>query len=453
MNPLSLHPRADERRIPAGNFIRPVYLDLGDGRLLAKFGKQPGDGLEVVRSRERAYPGLVGPAPRTDAIYKAFAPLVADRKVLDVGCGSAYGSSLLAGAAAVTGIDKSEVAVRFAARAVPDYLFLRLDATRERLPESNAAVIVDLLGSVTSPEAVLRNVGAALGEGGLLCIAEPRATSAQELAAPMVRAFSKGELTQLLRDCGFEADEWLCEGGFYALTARRVSTAWTRGLEAAEQLIQCGLGDEALELLLNPPRHASGALVGSWALRAADLAMQRSEGDQALQIVMDAHQECPSDARLLSYLARVSLSLGQADDARRFAAAAVEREGTSAPALAAYVEASSVEGGDGEQLLLWSNAARLDPSNVDVAVRVARAAAEIGAYYVGISVLERVREYHRSLPADFHLTLGWLYLMAGRTEDSLLECRIAGVLEPGHPGIADLIAAVCEAEPSPLGRA
>lgn len=437
---------------PSRHFLVPAYVDLGDGRVLATFGDESGAlGLELRRERSRSYPGLSAPAPRTDPIYRAFSDWAVGKQVLDVGMGSGAGLACLSGASALVGVDIADVAVRFASSALPAATFHRLDVTREPLPAAEVVTLVDVLGETQDPSLVLSKVGQALGEGGVLCLAEARATVAQELLAPVRRAFSKPELIHLLVDSGFQIREWLSEGSFLVLVAERRQTVWTRGIETVEQLLSLGLPDEARKVLRDVPKSKTGSLDASWFLKAADVELLDGNGDEALAALMEAHGRDGDDARVLTRLSEVMLRLGARTDAQRFARAALERDPSSASVVRAFALASEGEVGIEERIGLFTQAARLDPSDVDLAALLSRAAAEASHYYMGITALERVREYHTRLPADFHVTLGWLYLLTDRTDQALLECRIAGAIDALHPGVEDLLQAICEAEPRAHG--
>ncbi len=431
----------------------PAYVDVGGGRVLARFADAAAgpDSLEIQRNRVRAYPGLPAAAPRTDSFYRAFSAYVAGRRVLDVGCGAGVGLSYLDGASAICAVDCDPSAVWFAKNAVSGIEVLQADAATEALPASEVGILVDVLGQVAEPRDVIRRVGTAIGEGGLLCIAEPHASIAQELCCPVRRAFSKQQLEALLCDGGFVVQEWLSEGGFLCAVAERRSTEWTRGLEAADRLRAEGLEGEALDLLLSPPKVEDHGAAPAWYLRIAEICLARGDGDGALEALLEIQARAPDDARVLSMLAQLTLGMGAMDDASRFAIAAAQRDPAEATVAFSLARAVGDKLPPAEKVALWSNAARLAPADVDAAVALAQNAAGHEAYHLGIRALERVREYHPTLPADFHLTLGWMYLMSARVEDALMECRLATVVDSDNPAIAELLAAICEVRPRPMG--
>jgi SAM-dependent methyltransferase len=444
-----------EGRDAEGGLLAPVYVELGDNRVLASFGRQGGqsESLEVRRERARTYPGLGSVAPRTESIYNAFATYGEGKVVLDIGSGSGAGLSRFRGASRRIGIDRSELAVRFASRAVPGAEFLCLDATHDAMPKAGLAVVVDVLGAVQSPLSLLRRAASALDNDGILCVAEPSANIAQELVFPFLRALSRPELATLLSEAGFAVEEWLSEGRFWVSVARRCANEWVSGLEAADQLLDLGLPREACDLLERPPRSEGGAIEAGWFLRLCRAYQQLGHGDRALEALMEGHQRAPEDARVLTALADASLGLGSREDAERFSRAAMERDAASPLAHRALARALKESSGSGERIGRLSGALKLDPSNVELAVSLAIAASDAQMCFVGTRALERVREYHTALSADFHLTLGWLYLVSGRVDEALLQGKLANIAAPQHPGIQDLMLSICESQPIPLGVA
>ncbi|GEM_PF-563660 len=436
------------------SLVLPSYVDVGGGRVLARFGSAvstSNDSLELRRDRTRSYPGLVASAPRTDAFYRSFSPWTEGKDVLDVGCGAGAGLIYLDQARSIVGVDLADVAVWYARNSLPGVRFEQRDACKDELPKAGVAILVDVLGEAESPKEVLRRVGLALGEGGIVCVAEAHASIAQELLPPVRRAYSKFQLESLLLDGGYVIEEWISDGGFLALVARRSSTEWTRGIEAADQLRAEGLEEEGLDILRSPPKCSDDGAAAAWFLSVADICISRGEGDGALEALMEAQIRAPDDARVLASLAELTLAMGAKEDALRFSIAAAQRDAANPKVAHSLAESVAASLPVAEKIALWANASRLDPVSVDVAVSLARVAASHEAYHVGITALEKVREYHPRLSADFHLTLGWMYLMASRIEDALMECRLATVTEPESPAIAELLAAICEVRPRPAG--
>ncbi len=439
-----------EGRRPS-DLVVPSYSELTLGRFRAAF---PGDltTVEVTRGRERSYPGLFGPAPRTDSIYRALSNFIRDQSVLDIGSGSGAGLAVLSAARSRVGVDVSEEAHRFATRATSGVTFLCLDAAHAELPSADVVTVVDVLGCAQDPGALLRAAARSLGAGGVLYVAEPRASIAQELLPPARAAFSKQGLSVLLAEAGFELESWLSEGRFWVARARREQREWAAQFELARTQVRASGFTRALEILEHPPAQPGGLIEASWALLCAEAHRLQGDGDAALTSLIRGHEQAPDDARILARLAEVLIESGELEEAERFANAAVERDPASAEAVRARARALTAKASPEERVGLWQRALRLDPSNMDLSVRLAIAASEIGCYSMGMSALEKVTEYGGNLPADFHLTLGWLRLMVGRLDEALVECRFAQLLEPDHPGVMDLHLAICESDPKPLGQ-
>lgn len=440
----------EERRVP--EIAVPSYLELGGDRVRATF---PADetSLELVRARERSYPGLFGPAPRTDSIYRALAGAARERHVLDLGCGSGAGLARLEGARSRVGVDLAEEAILFASRAVSGATFLCQDATESKLARADFITIVDVLGCIQTPAALLRSARASLRDGGTLFVAEPRASIAQELMSPARWAFSKPGLTALLAEAGFHVEAWVNEGRFWVVEASGVESPWQHGLDRAHRAISDGKLREASALLARQPEVPGGVLEASWALLLADVCGRLGDADAALQTLMRGHERAPDDARILAELAELLARHGEFAEAVRFGSAAIERDPADPQAVRAMARALAPASAPEQRVVLWQKALRLDPSSLDLSVRLAVAASEIGCYSIGTTALEKVRDYGGSLPADFHLTLGWLYLMMGRRDEAQVEAQLAALVEPAHPGTMDLKLAICESNPSPLGRA
>lgn len=424
--------------------VVPRYREIGGGRLLCSFrGSLSGDAdIEVTSGRIRSYPGLVSEAPRTELYYRAFSAVVEGRTVLDAGCGAGTGLVHLEGARSVVGLDRDEAALGFARASVRGVRFESGDVEDFVPAGAEVVTLVDVLGSTREPRFALDNVGRALGDGGLLCLAEPKATVAQGLLAPVRRAFSKSEILRLLRETGYRVLEWISDGAFLVLVAERRSSPEVEALTLAHRELAEGRVSEALAALARVPE--SSELYAAARLLEASLLDAQGRKTESLGALLEAQRAAPAEPTVLAALATASLALGAPEDAVRFSAAALEVEPTSAAVAFAVARSVPSEASLGERIAAWLNAARLAPADVDVAVSLARVATECEAFQLGVVSLERLRDYHAVLPADYHLTVGWLYLMIGRLDDALLQVRLVKVLEPEHPGTDELLGAICE---------
>jgi O-antigen biosynthesis protein len=112
------------------------------------------------------------------ARYWWAAGLVASKRVLDAGCGTAYGSEILgrAGATAVTGVDLDGAVLEAARGSMPENVSLEVADVRE-LPYPDAsfdvAVCFEVIEHVEKPEDVLTELRRVLAPDGLLIVSSP----------------------------------------------------------------------------------------------------------------------------------------------------------------------------------------------------------------------------------------------------------------------------------------
>jgi SAM-dependent methyltransferase len=112
--------------------------------------------------------------------YWAVAPLAAGRRVLDAGCGTGYGTAILAqpeiGATAVTGIDVAPVAIESTRARVPASVEL-VETDIHRLPFADGSfdlvVCFEVIEHVTEQESVLDELRRVLADDGLLVVSSP----------------------------------------------------------------------------------------------------------------------------------------------------------------------------------------------------------------------------------------------------------------------------------------
>lgn len=365
----------------------------------------------------------------TRNLYAEFANDVADLRVVDVGSGSGVGCEAFARATSFTGVDVSEAAVRYATARNPRASFGVGDAAHG-VPAADVVTMVDVLGHVEEPESVLAQARTALPSGGLLCLAEPKASLAQALEAPQRRAFSENSLRFLLEGAGFRVRSLVARGGFLVVRAEIVGERPS----VAEALAALQSGVQKLE-----PHLAclSGGTSAERVLRSEILA-RLGRIDAAFGELLEAHRASSEDAEVLARLAALCADAGSPEEARRFVRGALEREPTNALALALFARVESPHVSPEEALGLWSNAARVAPANVDVAVELARSAASLEHYHLGTLALERVRQYHEALPPEFYLTAGFLWALCGDFERAGIECAHAALLAPTNEGVGEL---------------
>jgi len=112
------------------------------------------------------------------ARYRWAAELVKGKRVLDAGCGTGYGSELLAreGAAEVVGVDVDEAVVEAAQRVAPDGASFATADLRELPPglgDFDAVVCFEVLEHLDEPETALDALAAVLRPDGLLVVSSP----------------------------------------------------------------------------------------------------------------------------------------------------------------------------------------------------------------------------------------------------------------------------------------
>jgi tetratricopeptide (TPR) repeat protein len=428
----------------------PTYAgDLRTGVFAAQFPN--GARLSVAVSRARAYPGLASSAPSTLAFYGALEQLSFRGPVLDAGAGAGEGTRcLLESGRDVVAVDIEHSAADFAREYAPGARVIEADlcaGVPANVKDMGAAVVADTLGHVADPELFLRHVRACLAPGGSLLVAEPAAHLAQRLIAPARRAFTTQDLGAVLTRAGFVVEGWLSEGGtFVACVARRIESESIAAMERAGELAQQGHFRAARELL-EGLRTEQEALSLEVLLAQGELAMAERLGDVAARAFFQARELRPSDARALTGLSRIALSVGEREDAMRLAMDAVRAEPASALAAATLaIVGERFEHPDAFNA--WRAAANLAPDDVGIVTGLGRAAAARGEYHYAICAFDRARAYCDEFGPEFHVTLGWLLLAAGRRHDALLEARQAQALAPDDESARELFeaAAVREAE-------
>lgn len=422
--------------VGSASSVEPLYVSSGRrGCAWAHFGA--GEPVPVYRDRRRSYPGLVGEAPPTGPFYAAGRELFHDGSlVLDVGCGSGAGSRALAERHRVIGLDSDPEALAFARRIAPSLEWV-VDALAAppAVPEANGAVIVDVLGFTRDPGRMLRSVRAVLRQDGRLLVAEPVAHASQWLRHPARRAFTRDELTTLLRGAGFTVDAWArTPGSFLCCVARPTASDSWRWLGEAERHLHAGAPELALAALARAGTEPQPELE----IARAQASLARGDGDGAFASLVRVREMAPSDARGHALMARLALAAGAREQALELAIEAVRCDPCSVLAQAAAAEVTEQLGGDSFDG--WRTASILAPADPGVATRFAQTAAARQQAGLAITALERVRAYGDDLGTAFHVTLGWLLVVDGRPEDAKLEARLALARAPGDADALELLA-------------
>ena len=423
---------------PVAISTAPAYSgDLRTGLFMAEF--KSGARIAVNVSRTRTYPGLNSTAPGTLPFYAAVEDLDLTGPVLDAGCGSGEGARALRDAGReVVAVELDRASAQFAREYAPGIQVLEADLCLSA-PVSGmaAAIVADTLGHVADPEAFLRNVRACLAPAGTILVAEPLAQVAQRLIAPARRAFTKQELGAMLTRAGFSVEGWLSSiGTFVACIARRIEDPVLQTLDEAGNLAAEGHFTQARELL-ETVRTPRSALALELLLAQGELAMAERAGDLAARAFFQARDLEPLDARALTGLSRIALSIGESQDALRLAMDAVRAQPASALAAATLaIVGERLE--HPEAFSAWRAAVNLAPDDVGIVTGLGRAAAARGEYHYAICAFDRARAYGDEFGPEFHVTLGWLLLADGRRHDAALEARHAQALSPDDASAREL---------------
>lgn len=109
-------------------------------------------------------------------VYKFLAQVSIGKKVLDVGCGTGYGTAYLAEVAQeAIGIDISRMAINLARKRYPAVKFLRMDAHHLNFPAESFDLIVSTenLEHLRDQDGHLQELARVIKRGGLCFIATP----------------------------------------------------------------------------------------------------------------------------------------------------------------------------------------------------------------------------------------------------------------------------------------
>jgi len=181
------------------------------------------NGIRKLLAGLRPFGESVWPGVRNDlfvahrSIYLFFARHVADRRVLDAGCGTGYGSLELAvaGARSVLGIDVDRLSIRYARKhfRAPNLHFEAVDCEEMGEVDQTFDVIVssNVIEHLEDPRAFLDSAGELLGAHGILVIAVPPILSDADLARHQGIHYHRANLSvdgwlALFNDAGWRAE-------------------------------------------------------------------------------------------------------------------------------------------------------------------------------------------------------------------------------------------------------
>jgi len=411
--------------------------------------------LSVECGRARCYPGLVGDAPDTRALYLIGAELLESaHSIVDLGCGAGLGTAELATRFAKVGaVDGDPGSVQFVRQYLSraphvDVFQATLGAGVEPAFRHDAGCLVDVLGHSLSPVDVLRAAHRWISDSGRLFLAEPRAYPSQALIPPALRAFTRPSLKQLLLRSGWEVDSWLDDlGNFVACLAVPSKDGGWLWLERGDRAHRDGNASSALEAYATAAKRGSAALGTEALLGCAEVHSARGELDAACRCLLDAAQTSPGHPRALAGLAEVSLIADDPRQALSLAVRALETDPCDARAVQAMASAAD-RLDQPEAFASWRIANGLAPAELSSAFEVSRLAAAQGEIPYAIWVMERVRAFRDDLNADFYVTLAWLYAAHGRFGQARLEGELARIKAPDSSAVSELWAYLATA-PSP----
>jgi SAM-dependent methyltransferase len=165
------------------------------------------NGLRKVAAGLTPFGESVWPGVRNDlflahrSIYRFFSTFAGGRRVLDAGCGTGYGSHLLAtsGSSYVLGVDVDTRSIRFARRHYSEenleYRVADCQALRPVGPRFDLIVASNMLEHLEQPSAFLRAAVDALTEDGQLVIALPPILAESDLEAHKNIHYHRANLT------------------------------------------------------------------------------------------------------------------------------------------------------------------------------------------------------------------------------------------------------------------
>ncbi len=312
-----------------------------------------------------------------------------------MGTGAGIGAAaLLSRYEHVVGVDTDGGALAYAKELVPRASFVRADAEfGTLLPDAEAVTIVDVLGQVADPLALLRNVRRQIRSSGVLFAAELCAYPAQALVSPVRRAFTRSELSQLLELAGWEPVQWLeGESEFVGCLARCRGGGVERLLEAGDSACQRGDYDEANAQFEAVTRGGDRVLAREARLRQGTLFEELGMFGEACACYFEVKASAPEEPRGRALLARLLARLGRGFEALELARSAVELDPANRIAITCLAAvAEEIE--HPEALSAWRIAHALAPDNAAAGGALAQHLVHAGEAAEAEEVLERVKSY------------------------------------------------------------
>ena len=136
--------------------------------------------------------------------YRLAVPFCKEKTVIELGCGSGYGTKLIAksGAKKVYGIDIDELTIKYAKKfySHKKITFIKASAMHTKLPKNIADVIIsfETIEHVTNPSKMITEINRILKPGGLLIISTPNKAMSLDDNPYHIKEFMLTELDSLL---------------------------------------------------------------------------------------------------------------------------------------------------------------------------------------------------------------------------------------------------------------
>lgn len=154
------------------------------------------------------------------ARYKSVAGLIKNKTVLDIACGTGYGTQMLADVAKkVYGIDVSKEAVEYANKNYPhkNVIYKQGDARKIPLDDKSVDVVVSLetIEHIPEPEEFVKEVKRILKKGGLFIVSTPNDDEFTDGNVYHVHEFDFNELNRLMKKY-FKNFEYYFQGSWFS---------------------------------------------------------------------------------------------------------------------------------------------------------------------------------------------------------------------------------------------
>ena len=219
--------------------------------------------------------------------YAFCQPFVQGKDVLDVPCGTGWGSSMLSGYASLTGLDIDEGAIAFALEHYPHIRFVCGPMQKLPFDDDSFDVVICLEGLehiyLSEARAFVREAHRVLRPDGTLIVTAPLLNAGRHSGNPYhMYEFTGDELRQLL-ETHFECDSFEIFAGGDGPEARFVGRRRSAPQPAAPAHSSAGLFERAYEWLLSlrrdsgfafAPGHEQSLMATCWAVLSLE-GMQR----------------------------------------------------------------------------------------------------------------------------------------------------------------------------------